>query len=56
MIYASAKISQGFYLSVEGDTIYAKYDEIFPCEIRTGFGQGIRFQRYVTGLRIIIVS
>ena len=37
---------------MEGNMLYAKYNEIVCCEIRKSGGQGTHFQRYVQGITV----
>jgi hypothetical protein len=37
---------------MEGNIIYAKYNEIVRFEIRPRGGQGMHFQRYVEGIAV----
>lgn len=37
---------------MEGNMLYAKYNEIACCEIRKSGGQGTHFQRYVQGITV----
>jgi hypothetical protein len=37
---------------MEGNLLYATYNEIVCCEIRTGGGQETQFQRYVKGITV----
>jgi len=37
---------------MEGNILYAKYNEIVCFEIRTRGGQGTHFQRYVEGIAV----